>query len=122
MIQRMSKIQIVGSRRIMEEVIELLHSLSILHIESVPEDIKEDLASRVVPLQREELALKERTEKMLRKVGDLIFLLYRPPVSIYPLPEWKMEKFSVPDIVSEKFLSDFDALEDRLRGLHKKRS
>jgi V/A-type H+-transporting ATPase subunit I len=118
----MSKVQIVGSRRIMEEVIELLHSLSILHIEGVPEDIKEDLASRVVPLQKEELALKERAEKMLRKVGDLILLLYRPPVSIYPLPEWKMEKFSVTDIVSEKFLSDFDALEDRLRGLHKKKS
>ncbi|MBI3600385.1 MAG: hypothetical protein HY097_07055, partial [Nitrospinae bacterium] len=112
------------------------HSLSILHIESVPETI-EDISSRVVPLQREELALKERTEKMLQKVSDLILLLYpvrekapdwlsngvyRPPVSIYPLPEWKIEKFSVTDIVSEKFLSDFDALEDRLRGLHKKRS
>lgn len=118
----MSKVQIVGSHRIMEEVIEFLHSISILHIESAPEDIKEDLASRVVPLQKEELALKERVEKMFQKVGDLLLLLHRPPVPIYPLPDWKMEKFGVTDIVSEKFLSDFDALEERLRGLHKKRS
>ncbi|OGW05190.1 MAG: hypothetical protein A2Z59_05995 [Nitrospinae bacterium RIFCSPLOWO2_02_39_17] len=126
----MCKIQIIGSRRIMEEVIELLHSLSVLHIDRTSEDVRRDMYYRLVSLQKDEVALRERAEKILQKIKDLILLLYRPSAPLIPpLEKGKgihsmggAEGFVISDICLEKFMSDFDVLEDKLRSLHKKRS
>ncbi|MBI4378528.1 MAG: hypothetical protein HY578_05460 [Nitrospinae bacterium] len=134
----MSKVQIIGSRRIMEEVIEHLHSLSLLHIESIPEDIKRNISYHIIPLHDNEVILKERAEKLLHRLEDLIILLPRPSAHLisamaYPsglsseigkeggLKAGKGE-FMITDILSDKFLSDFDVLENKLRDLHKKKS
>src|SRR3990167_4128253 len=130
MIQKMCKIQIIGSRRIMEEVIELLHSLSVLHIDRTSEDVRRDMYYRLVSLQKDEVALRERAEKIFQKIKDLILLLYRPSAPLIPpLEKGKgihsmggAEGFVISDICLEKFMSDFDVLEDKLRSLHKKRS
>src|SRR3989338_1627712 len=118
MIQKMSKIQIIGSRRIMEEVIELLHSLSVLHIENIPEDGRRDIFYHIVPMQKEEIILKERAEKILQKVRDIILLLYRPS----QLAAVSEGRFSVTEIASEKLLLDIEKLGAKLRNLYKRKS
>ena len=114
----MSKIQIIGSRRIMEEVIELLHSLSVLHIENIPEDGRRDIFYHIVPMQKEEIILKERAEKILQKVRDIILLLYRPS----QLAAVSEGRFSVTEIASEKLLLDIEKLGAKLRNLYKRKS
>lgn len=114
----------------MEEVIELLHSLSVLHIDRTSEDVRRDMYYRVVSLQKDEVALRERAEKILQKIKDLILLLYRPSTPLIPALEkergirsiGRLEGFVISDICSEKFMSDFNVLEDKLRSLHKRRS
>lgn len=114
----------------MEEVIELLHSLSVLHIDRTSEDVRRDMYYRVVSLQKDEVALRERAEKILQKIKDLILLLYRPSAPLIPALEkergirsiGRLEGFVISDICSEKFMSDFNVLEDKLRSLHKRRS
>ena len=128
MIQRMSKVQIIGSRRIMEEVIEHLHSLSLLHIESIPEDIKRNISYHVIPLHENEVILKERAEKLLHRLEDLIILLPRPSAHLIPAITYPSGlssgtgkegglkagegEFMITDILSDKFLSDFGVLEN----------
>ncbi|MBI3584756.1 MAG: hypothetical protein HY096_12545 [Nitrospinae bacterium] len=118
MIQKMSKIQIIGSRRIMEEIIEFLHSLSMLHVDIIPEDMREGISYHIIPLQRDEIAIKERAEKILKKLKDLMLLLYQPSAAV----ESREKKFIVTNIVSEGMLSDYNILEVKLRDLHKRRA
>lgn len=118
MIQKMSKIQIIGSRRIMEEIIEFLHSLSMLHVDIIPEDMREGISYHIIPLQKDEIAIKERAEKMLKKLKDLMLLLYQPSAT----PVSREKRFIVTNIVSEGVMSDYNILEAKLRELHKRRS
>ena len=118
MIQKMSKIQVIGSRRIMEEIIEFLHSLYMLHVDIIPEDMREGISYHIIPLQKDEIAIKERAEKILKKLKDLMLLLYQPSATI----ESREKKFIVTNIVSEGILSEYSILEAKLRDLHKRRS
>lgn len=114
----MSKIQIIGSRRIMEEIVEFLHSLSMLHVDIIPEDMREGISYHIIPLQKDEIAIKERAEKMLKKLKDLMLLLYQPSAT----PVSREKRFIVTNIVSEGVMSDYNILEAKLRELHKRRS
>jgi len=118
MIQKMSKIQIIGSRRIMEEIIEFLHSMSMLHVDIIPEDMRESISYHIIPLQKDEIAIKERAEKMLKKLKDLMLLLYQTSAT----PVSREKRFIVTNIVSETVMSDYNILEVKLRDLHKRRA
>ena len=39
MIKVMSKVQLIGSKGLLDEVIKMLHNLGIVHIESIPAQI-----------------------------------------------------------------------------------
>ena len=58
MIQKMSKVQIVGSKVILPEVIEVLHSIGTIQIESIPKkiDLKEEFIT-AIPLDRKRVLL-----------------------------------------------------------------
>jgi len=102
----------------MEEVIEFLHSMSMLHVDIIPEDMKEDISYHIIPLQKDEIVIKDRAEKIIKKLKDLLLLLYQPSA-----PQVSRERrFIVTDIVSERILSDYNILEAKLRDLHKRRS
>ncbi len=118
MIQKMSKIQIIGSRRIMEEIVEFLHSLSMLHVDIIPEDMREGISYHIIPLQKDEIAIKEKAEKMIKKLKDLMLLLYQPSAP----PVSREKRFIVTNIVSEEVMSDYNILEVKLRDLHKRRA
>lgn len=102
----------------MEEIIEFLHSLSMLHVDIIPEDMREGISYHIIPLQRDEIAIKERAEKILKKLKDLMLLLYQPSAAV----ESREKKFIVTNIVSEGMLSDYNILEVKLRDLHKRRA
>src|SRR3972149_3018277 len=106
MIQKMSKIQIIGSRRIMEEIIEFLHSMSMLHVDIIPEDMRESISYHIIPLQKDEIAIKERAEKMLKKLKDLMLLLYQTSAT----PVSREKRFIVTNIVSLNLFSLFTGL------------
>jgi V/A-type H+-transporting ATPase subunit I len=101
----------------MEEIVEFLHSMSMLHVDIVPEDMRGGISYHIIPLQKDEIAIKEKAEKILKKLKDLMLLLYQPSA-----PTVKRErKFIVTDIVSERIQSDYNNLEVKLRDLHKRR-
>jgi len=102
----------------MEEVIEFLHSMSMLHVDIIPEDMREGISYHIIPLQKDEIVIKDRAEKIIKKLKDLMLLLYQPSASQVS----RERRFIVTDIVSEGVLSNYNILEAKLRDLHKRRS
>lgn len=117
MIQRMSKVQIIGARGLLEEVIEALHTLGIVHIERIPIGLEEYLL-REVPVEKERITLKERFERALERLKAITLLLPAPQVS--PSLRYTGGELLLADIASPGFLSAIDRLEEEVRNLQKR--
>ncbi|MBI5328972.1 MAG: hypothetical protein HZB80_11905 [Deltaproteobacteria bacterium] len=119
MIKAMSKVQLIGSKGLMDEVIRLLHNLGIVHIESIPARIElEDSYLKRQPIERGKALLKESLERMFERLNSIHLLL---PASDPPLPLQGGDKgmgLVLADITSNAFLDEVDKLEKEVKGLH----
>lgn len=113
----MSKVQIIGARGLLEEVIEALHTLGIVHIERIPIGLEEYLL-REVPMEKERITLKERFEKALERLKAITLLLPAPQIS--PSLRYTGGELLLADITSPGFLSAIDRLEEEVRNLQKR--
>ena len=113
MIKRMSKVQIIGPKGILMEVIDLLQSAGVVHIESLPDRIGEELIRRI-PLDEKQLDMKRCIESMMERLRNLLLLL--PPPKSTPSPV-----LSVVDPLSEECMALLEDLEGQLKGLHRER-
>lgn len=114
----MTKVQIIGARGLLEEVIEALHTLGIVHIEKIPIGLEEYLL-REVPMEKERIALKERFEKALERLKAITLLLPEPKMGT-DLKSVPTGELLLADITSPGFLSAIDRLEEETRSLQKK--
>ncbi|MFQ5586352.1 MAG: V-type ATP synthase subunit I [Thermodesulfobacteriota bacterium] len=114
----MSKVQIVGSKVILSEVIEVLHSIGTIQIESVPQkiDISEKFIS-AIPLDRERVLLRERLDILLAKLKDILLLLPKPASS----EEEAREGFLLLDITSDEGQRRIDDLYNEIKEVQKRR-
>ena len=119
MIKVMSKIQIIGPKGLLDEVIQVLHNTGIVHIESVPSRIslEESYVTRM-PVEKEKAVLRERLDRIFERLKGIYLLLppqaeaasgYRPGLG---------EVFVVADITSDEFLREIAELEKEIKGLH----
>lgn len=116
MIKVMSKVQLIGSKGLLDEVIKALHNLGIVHIESIPAQIiLEDSYIRRMPVEKEKAMLKERLERVLERVKGIYLLL---PV----LETERKDMFMLADVTSNGFLDVVDRLEQKIKGLHAERA
>lgn len=116
MIKLMSKVQIIGSKVLLDEVIKTLHDLGIVHIESIPARISlEDTYLKRMPIEKERRLLRERLEKILEQVKGIYHLLSpvfdREEITTKP-------SLLLTDITSNAFLKEIDKLDSTVRGLH----
>ncbi|HBR17242.1 MAG: hypothetical protein A3G39_09220 [Deltaproteobacteria bacterium RIFCSPLOWO2_12_FULL_43_16] len=120
MIKVMSKIQLIGSKGLLGEVIKALHELGIVHIESIPSRISlEDTYLKREPIEREKALLKERLEKVLGRLKGIYMLL--PAAKAEEMVEGIIPVL-LADITSNAFLDKVDSLEQEVRGLHAERA
>ncbi len=110
----MSKIQIIGPKRVLGDVLDLLQSLGIVHVENLPEKIGEELLHRI-PLDEEKLALKKEVDGLLDRLRNTILLLPHPGV---PPPRG----IAFFDPLSKEHIALLDDLQDQLRSLHRERT
>ncbi|MBI5809634.1 MAG: hypothetical protein HZB21_00350 [Deltaproteobacteria bacterium] len=82
MIEKMTKVQIIGPKGLLDECIKTLHAMSIVHIETVPSDIglAEEAFLRRLPMEKEKVKEKEALDNVLDKIKGLMLLL-KPPAS-----------------------------------------
>ncbi|MBI5287255.1 MAG: hypothetical protein HY878_06675 [Deltaproteobacteria bacterium] len=120
MIKHMSKVQIIGSRSLLGEVIEVLHSLGVVHIEKVPRVGLEEFFLREVPLEKERIVLKERFEKLLARLKAIALLLPAPERLGTDLKSVPTGEFLLTDVTTPGFLSAIERLEEEVRNLQKK--
>ena len=114
MIQKMSKVRIIGSKLIMNEVVELLHTLGTVHIEEVPRETGlGDYFLREAPVDKDRVALKGRLEKILDKLKTLTILL--PPSSTVT-----DIRYPISSVTSDVFLEALERLETEARNLQKR--
>ncbi|MDP2682954.1 MAG: V-type ATPase 116kDa subunit family protein [Deltaproteobacteria bacterium] len=112
MIKAMSKVQLIGSKGMLDEVIRLLHNLGIVHIESMPARIAfEDSYMRRMPVEKEKALLKERLERIADRLKGIYLLLPASGVE-------RGDGFVIADIASDAFLHEVDGLEKEVKGLH----
>lgn len=115
MIQVMCKVQIVGLKDLLDEVIKALHEIGVVHIESIPAQISPEKSYfRRIPVEGEKAILKERLEKLLERLKGIYLLL---PVSGGAGDERTM----LAEMTSASFLDEVDRLEKEIRGLHAER-
>ena len=112
MIKVMSKVQLIGSKGLLDEVIKMLHNLGIVHIESIPAQIiLEDSYIQRMPVEKEKAMLKERLERIVERLKGIYLLL--------PASEAEREDmFMLADVTSNGFLEEVDRLEQKVKGLH----
>ncbi|MBI3398498.1 MAG: hypothetical protein HY026_04615 [Deltaproteobacteria bacterium] len=120
MIKVMSKIQLIGSKGLLDEVIKTLHELGIVHIESMPSRISlEDTYLRREPLERGKALLKESLEKVLERLKGIYMLL---PAAEAEEMAGGVAPVLLADITSHAFLNEVDRVEQEVRGLHAERA
>lgn len=120
MIKVMSKIQLIGSKGLLGEVIKALHELGIVHIESIPSRISlEDTYLKREPIERENALLKERLEKVLGRIKGIYILL---PAADAEEMGGGIIPVLLADITSHAFLEEVDRLEQEVRDLHAERA
>ena len=111
----MSKIQLIGPKRLLDDVIKALHILGIVHIESIPQRISlEDSYLKRMHIEREKAVFKERLEKILERLKGIYLLL--------PASDVEKEGFVLADITSNAFLDEVDRLENEVKTLHAERA
>lgn len=115
MIKVMSKIQLIGPKRLLDDVIKALHILGIVHIESIPQRISlEDSYLKRMHIEREKAVFKERLEKILERIKGIYLLL--------PASDMGKEGLVLADITSNAFLDEVDRLENEVKTLHAERA
>lgn len=118
MIKVMSKVQLIGSKGLLDEVIKALHDLGIVHIESIPAAITlEESYIRRQPVEKEKALLKERLERILERLKGIYLLLPAKAEGV----SYK-EGFVIADVASDAFLDEAERLEKEVRGLHVERA
>lgn len=79
MIREMRKVRIIGPAPYLDECIRVLHGLSVLHIETVPEaGVAEEAGFEKVPLEKDTLAEKEFLEKASDELRGIMSLMAPP--------------------------------------------
>ena len=112
MIKVMSKVQLIGSKGLLDEVIKVIHNLGIVHIESIPAQIiLEDSYIQRMPVEKEKALLKERLERIVERLKGVYLLL---PAS----EAGREDMFMLADVTSNGFLDEVDRLEQKVKGLH----
>lgn len=120
MIVPMSKVQVLGPRRLLPQTLQCLHAQGVLQLRSLPDepgartDEKEAGRVRKVPLAGAELAGERSLEEMSRRLHELLLIL--------PVPrEGTREMGELPDVASAEFASRFEAVESEIRASNERR-
>jgi V/A-type H+-transporting ATPase subunit I len=77
-IKEMKKVQIIGPRADIDECIRLLHSLAVVHIETIPESESDQGIFKTLPLEKEKLREKEMLDRAHDRLSTLRALLDEP--------------------------------------------
>ncbi len=120
MIVEMSKVQVLGPRRLLPETIQCLHAQGVLQLRSLPDalgagpDETAQLKVKKVPLARAELARERSLEEISRRLHDLLLILPVPKQGI-------QERGELPDVTSAEFPSHLEVVESEIRALNERR-
>ena len=106
----MTKVQIIGPKSLLDDVIKTLHAMALVHIETVPagKDIERAFLKRL-PLERDKIEEKERLEKASERVRNLLLLLTPPE---------RAQGIRIEGDEIDAFLEDAALVEEEVRGLH----
>lgn len=116
MIKEMCKVQLIGLKGLLDDVIKEIHDLGVLHIESTSARIlPEEPYLHRIPLEGEKSLLKSRLEKMLESLKGIYLLL---PVTRVEGEEPVLFE----DIIYDAFLDKVVTLEKEVRELHAERA
>lgn len=120
MIVRMSKVQVLGPRRLLPETIQCLHAQGVLQLRSFPDepagpgDRKGPVRARKIPLAGDELSRERSLEEIGRRLDALLLIL--------PVPrERTREGGELPDVTAASFPSGLEAVESEVRALNERR-
>jgi len=119
-IVRMSKVQVLGPRRLLPETIECLHTQGVLQLRSLPDepaapaDARPAVRVRKIPLAGAELTQERSLEEISRRLQALLLVL--------PVPrDTSGESGVLPDVASPAFASELDSVESEIRALNQRR-
>jgi V/A-type H+-transporting ATPase subunit I len=116
----MSKVQVLGPRRLLPETIQFLHAQGVLQIRSLLEALGQgagdtgEVKVRRVPLAGAELATEQSLEDLSRRLHELLLLLPPPDDTI-------ADRAELPSITSAEFPSRLAAVEGEIRSLSQRR-
>lgn len=109
MIEKMTKVRIIGPKTRIDEAVKALHAAAVLHIETVPEeDIQNGGILRRLPIEAERIREKEELEKARDALKNLAALVPEPPV-VRPAP---VEAREIP-----RYMGDLAHIGERAREL-----
>jgi V/A-type H+-transporting ATPase subunit I len=119
-IVEMSKVQVLGPRRLLPETIQCLHARGVLHLRAVagargtgPEE-KAPPKVKKIPLAPADLDRERSLDEMSRRLHALLLIL--------PGRERRVEEeVQLPDVTSAEFPSRFEAIESGIRALNERR-
>jgi V/A-type H+-transporting ATPase subunit I len=116
----MSKVQVLGPRRLLAEAIRCLHAQGVLQLRSFPDEPgtpgekKAGVRARKIPLAGDELSRERSLEEVSRRLHALLLLLPSPEAA--PRPGGELS-----DVASAGFLSELEAVESEVRLLNERR-
>ena len=110
MIEKMSKVQIIGPKKLLDDCIRTLHALAVVHIETVPAEVTlEDAFMKRLPIEKEKLKEKEFLDRAFERLKNVLMLL--SPPHFYSTP-----KVDVREI--KRLLAELSAVEGGIKTLH----
>jgi V/A-type H+-transporting ATPase subunit I len=116
-IVKMSKVQVLGPRRLLPEAIQFLHAQGVLQLRSLPDargagpEDKAGVKLRKIPLAGDELATERSLDEISRRLHELLLIL---PVPKEGIPE----RDELPDVTSAEFPSRLESVESEIRALN----
>ena len=120
MIVEMSKVQVLGPRRLLPEALQVLHAQQVLHLRATPgveahaPDARPRARIRKIPLADAELAGERALEEISRRLHALLLILPAPTSSTPSHAE-------LPDVSTPQFAVELEAVEAEVRGLNTRR-
>ena len=120
MIVEMSKVQVLGPRRLLPETLQCLHAQAALQLRPIfdtpatePDHAVQPAQARV-PLARADPNKERSLEDICRRLHELLLIL--------PVPEQGFpERAGFPDVASTEFPSHLDVIEAEIRTLNERR-
>jgi V/A-type H+-transporting ATPase subunit I len=119
MIVKMSKVQVLGPRRLLPEAIQFLHGQGVLQLRSLPEALatapgQTGVKVRQIPLAGAELAGERSLDEISRRLHELLLIL--------PVPRESTESNDeLPEVTSAEFPGRLDAVASEVRALNEQR-